>query len=210
MSDRKVMNANTMTRRRVLTIGGATAALAACGGSSDKETADTAASQGTTGTPTTGTTSTPTTGTTSTPTTGTTGGTPTTGPTGTTTGTGTTSTGTTGTGTTTTGTSSTGTVTTTTTTGVTGTTGGTITGTATTPAFCATSDASGASDTHSHVLMISMVDLLAARGGTYMSGGGSHSHAVVISDEEMATLRDTCEVTITSDDTHPHVWVLTA
>jgi hypothetical protein len=51
---------------------------------------------------------------------------------------------------------------------------------------------------------------MAAIGGTYTSTGGTHPHSVVISAGEMATLRDSCTVTVASDDTHAHTWVLTA
>jgi hypothetical protein len=75
---------------------------------------------------------------------------------------------------------------------------------------CTDAAASGPADSHSHNLSIPSADIAAGTGGDYTSAGGDHDHVVTISDTEMATLRDTCTVTISSTTDHPHDWTLTA
>lgn len=70
--------------------------------------------------------------------------------------------------------------------------------------------ASGPSDSHGHVVDIPAADLAAGAGGTYACTGGGHPHDVTLTSDDMATLLDTCTVTVSSDSGgHPHTWVIT-
>jgi hypothetical protein len=73
---------------------------------------------------------------------------------------------------------------------------------------CTLGDASGPSESHGHNLMIPQADIASPADRTYTSSGGTHNHTVSVTAAELTTLRDTCTVTVSSNDTHPHTWIL--
>lgn len=64
---------------------------------------------------------------------------------------------------------------------------------------------------HSHTVTIPEADVEDGVGGTYTSSSSqAHTHEVTLTDEEMATLRDDCQVEVTTtDEAHEHTWTIT-
>ncbi len=89
------------------------------------------------------------------------------------------------------------------------TTSSTTTSSTTTTATCTIGDATGPDDNHGHSIAIPTADLNNPQDRTYTSTGGTHDHQVDITAAELTTLATTCTVTITSNDTHAHTWIVT-
>ena len=69
-------------------------------------------------------------------------------------------------------------------------------------------DGSGPSDTHGHSIVIPEADWLAGNPGNYNSTGGDHNHVVPMSAQDMADLAAGCTVTVQSNDSHAHTWII--
>ena len=86
---------------------------------------------------------------------------------------------------------------------------GTTTGTTTGTTVCTIADANGPSDTHNHSLLIPAADLTNPVDGNYMSTGGTHDHLVTLTAADLTTLATNCPVTVNSNDSHFHEWIIT-
>lgn len=88
---------------------------------------------------------------------------------------------------------------------------GTATGTATgSTGGCAQSQAQAQdSEGHGHHLVIPLADWQAGNAGSYLTTASNHDHTVSLNAQQMADLAANCTVTVNSNDTHPHTWVIT-
>ncbi len=77
-------------------------------------------------------------------------------------------------------------------------------------AAACTGESAGTSDSHGHSVVIPADLLLAAIAErldlVVDTEGGDHAHAVTLTLTEMEELRDSCQVTVDSDDSHAHTW----
>ncbi|MFW2388677.1 MAG: hypothetical protein ACN4G0_10095 [Polyangiales bacterium] len=67
----------------------------------------------------------------------------------------------------------------------------------------------GPSDTHGHEIEIPQADIDDPQDREYSSTGGTHPHTVAVTAAQYAELAANGSVTVTSNDTHAHTWVLT-
>lgn len=74
---------------------------------------------------------------------------------------------------------------------------------------CVVTSAAGPSDFHGHTIAIPNADLLDPRDRAYSSTGGTHVHTVNLTAAQLTELASSCSVTVMSNDTHPHTWVIT-
>jgi hypothetical protein len=86
--------------------------------------------------------------------------------------------------------------------------GGGAGGSGGTGAAC-TDGASGPSNTHGHTINIPQIDIDDPKDTRYTSSGGEHSHLVDVTAAQVAELIANGTVTVMSDDTHQHTWVIT-
>jgi hypothetical protein len=75
-------------------------------------------------------------------------------------------------------------------------------------ALC-TAGANGPSNTHGHSISIPQAHIDDPQDRTYRSSGGDHNHNVTVTAADFAALAANGVVTVTSDDTHLHTWVIT-
>lgn len=62
---------------------------------------------------------------------------------------------------------------------------------------------------HGHHLVIPLADWQAGNAGNYVTTASDHNHTVSINAQQMADLAANCTVTVNSNDTHPHTWIIT-
>lgn len=74
---------------------------------------------------------------------------------------------------------------------------------------CVIDEASGESNTHGHLLSIPKTDIDNPQDRLYQSTGGGHDHTVALTASELEELGGNCTVTVSSNDTHAHTWVIT-
>lgn len=73
---------------------------------------------------------------------------------------------------------------------------------------CSTFDAGGSSNTHGHLLTVTAAQIAACATVSIPSTGGDHPHTVTLTDEDLDELATGCTVTVTSNDSHAHTWVI--
>jgi len=72
-----------------------------------------------------------------------------------------------------------------------------------------TDGANGPSDLqHGHTIAILQADIDDPQDRTYTSDGGNHNHSVAVTAAELAELAANGTVTVMSDDTHAHTWMI--
>jgi hypothetical protein len=72
-----------------------------------------------------------------------------------------------------------------------------------------TTGADGSSDSHGHTIAIPQADIDDPQDRLYTSSGGAHDHSVDVTAAQFAELAANGTVTVMSDDTHAHTWVIT-